>query len=50
MAMTEAHLASIETKIADLAALRDHLAALLASCRRGTLADCHIIDALLPRE
>lgn len=50
MAMTEEHLKSIEEKIADLSALRDRLTTLMASCQRGTVANCHIIDALLPHE
>ena len=48
MAMTAEHLKAVEKKIADLTALKQHLAMLLASCQGGRVADCRIIDALLP--
>jgi Cu(I)-responsive transcriptional regulator len=44
-----AHLAEVDRKIADLQALRDELARVMKSCRRGTIADCKIIDTLAPR-
>lgn len=47
--LTEEHLAVIEQKIADLTALKGHLSKLLTSCQGGTVADCRIIDALMPR-
>jgi Hg(II)-responsive transcriptional regulator len=42
------HLAEIERKIADLAALRDVLADVLDNCQRGTIAQCGIIETLVP--
>ena len=48
--LTQAHLATIEQKIADLSALKHHLSQLLVSCHGGTVADCRIIDALTPRK
>ncbi len=42
------HLAEIDRKIADLAALRSELATLLASCSGGTVGDCRIVEALAP--
>ena len=42
------HLAEVERKIADLQALHHELAALIASCHGGTVAQCHIIGALAP--
>lgn len=44
-----AHLAEVDRKIADLHLLRTELGRLLGSCRRGTVADCKIIDTLAPR-
>ena len=46
--LAAAHLAEIDRKLADLAALRRELATLLHSCRGGIVADCRIIDALAP--
>lgn len=43
-----AHLAEIDRKIADLQALRRELSGLLASCRRETVAECRIVEALGP--
>jgi Cu(I)-responsive transcriptional regulator len=43
-----AHLAGIDRKIADLMALRSELDRMLGSCRRGTVEDCRIIEALGP--
>ncbi|MEW5422729.1 helix-turn-helix domain-containing protein [Amorphus sp. 3PC139-8] len=42
------NLAAIERKIRNLTALRDELTDLLDQCRRGTVADCRILDALAP--
>jgi Cu(I)-responsive transcriptional regulator len=42
------HLAEVERKIADLNALRDELADLIGRCRRGTVAECRIIETLAP--
>lgn len=39
------HLAGVDRKIADLMALRRQLAAALASCRGGAVADCRILEA-----
>lgn len=43
------HLADINRKIDDLAALRIELDRVIGSCRRGTIADCKIIETLAPR-
>jgi Cu(I)-responsive transcriptional regulator len=42
------HLAEVERKIADLTALRDELSDVIGRCRRGTVADCRIIETLAP--
>ena len=42
------HLSEVERKLADLAALRRELTALLGQCRRGTVAECRVIEALAP--
>lgn len=42
------HLAAIDRKIADLSALRRELAALLTSCRGGTMSECRILEAFAP--
>lgn len=42
------HLHKIESKIADLKALRRELRATIASCDGGTVATCRIIEALGP--
>ncbi len=42
------HLAEVERKIADLNALRDELADLIGCCRKGTVAECRIIETLAP--
>ena len=42
------HLDEVERKIADLIALRDELSSVLGRCRRGTVADCRIIETLAP--
>ncbi|MCG7350032.1 helix-turn-helix domain-containing protein [Sphingomonas sp. ACRSK] len=46
--LTSGHLADIDRKIADLAALRRELAALLTSCRGGTMSECRILEAFAP--
>lgn len=48
MAMTAEHLHAIEKKIADLIALKEHLSSWLTSCQGGVVADCRIMEALLP--
>jgi Cu(I)-responsive transcriptional regulator len=40
------HLAQVEQKIAQLAALRDELGRIIGSCRGGVAADCRVIEAL----
>ena len=42
------HLDAIDRKIADLTALRRELAALLTSCRGGTVSECRILEAFGP--
>jgi len=44
--LARAHLTTVERKLADLAALQRELEALLGQCRRGTVAECRIIQAL----
>ena len=46
--IASAHLAEVERKIVDLAALRSELTRVLGSCRHGTIADCKIIESLAP--
>ena len=43
------HLAEVESKIADLTALRGKLRQLIEQCRHGTIAECRIINTLTPR-
>ncbi|GGG52404.1 hypothetical protein GCM10010964_44460 [Caldovatus sediminis] len=49
-AIAREHLAEVERKLADLAALRDELRGLIGACGRGgtTIAECRIVEALLP--
>lgn len=47
-AIARDHLAEVERKIAALEGLRRALARLVASCRGGTVGECHIIEALGP--
>lgn len=47
-ALAQEHLAGIDAKIADLTALRRKLADVIRQCRRGTIAECRILDALAP--
>ena len=42
------HLAEVDRKIADLAALRHELDSIINQCDRGTIAECRIIEALSP--
>jgi Cu(I)-responsive transcriptional regulator len=42
------HLAEVDRKLADLAALRRELARLIATCGGGVVADCRILEALAP--
>lgn len=43
------HLANVKQKLADLSALRRELDSLVGQCRHGTVADCRVIEALVPR-
>ena len=43
------HLAEVERKIADLAALRAELQQMVRQCGHGAVRDCGIIEALTPR-
>lgn len=45
-AIATKQLAEVERKIADLQSLRRELGSLIRNCRQGTVAECHIIDAL----
>ncbi len=47
-AIAREHLAEVDRKLADLAALRRELASLVGECRHGTVAECRIIEALAP--
>jgi Cu(I)-responsive transcriptional regulator len=42
------HLAAVKQKLADLAALRRELEAVIGQCRHGTIAECRILEALAP--
>lgn len=46
--IARAHLAEVERKITDLAALGGELRQIIGQCRHGTVADCRIIEALSP--
>jgi len=48
-AITIAHVAEIDRKLADLQALREELVRRLEGCKGPTIADCRIIEALSPR-
>lgn len=48
-ALARGQLAEVEQKIADLQSLRRELSGLIKQCRRGTIADCRILDALGPQ-
>lgn len=45
-AITSEHLDAVETKIAQLEALRSELRRMLHQCRGGQIADCRITDSL----
>lgn len=47
-AIAREHLAEVERKLADLAALRRELRLLIDQCGHGTIAECRIVDALGP--
>ena len=47
-AIASIHLAEVERKIADLALMRDELARLIGSCRKGMVANCRIVETLGP--
>jgi Cu(I)-responsive transcriptional regulator len=47
-AIARQHLAAVDRKIADLKALRRELDELIGQCRRGTVAECRILEALSP--
>lgn len=47
-AIAREHLAEVRRKIADLTALRRELDSIISQCGHGTVADCRIIEALLP--
>ena len=44
--IANAHLKEVEDKIADLKRLQSELQDMIGQCRRGTIADCRIIEAL----
>jgi len=48
--LTRQHIATIEQRISDLRALNRELKTLLGACRGGTVAQCRIVEALLPGE
>lgn len=48
-AIANSHLAEIDRKLADLAALRRELSAVIASCNGGKIAECRILESLAPR-
>ena len=47
-AIARAHLAAVTRKLADLSALRRELETMIGQCRRGTVAECRILEALAP--
>jgi DNA-binding transcriptional MerR regulator len=47
-AIAREHLADVKRKLADLAALRRELGALIGQCRHGTIGECRILEALTP--
>lgn len=46
--LTRQHVSAIEQKIADLTILNRELNTLLSSCRGGRVAECRILEALVP--
>ena len=50
-AIAREHLAEVDRKLADLAALRHELDEMIGRCRHGAVvAECRIIEALAPPE
>jgi DNA-binding transcriptional MerR regulator len=49
-AIAREHLAEVDRKIADLAALRRELDSIISQCGHGTVAECRIIEALSPSQ
>ncbi|MBW4091582.1 MAG: helix-turn-helix domain-containing protein [Proteobacteria bacterium] len=47
--VARAHLAEVESKIADLVVLRGELRLLIEQCRHGTVAECRVIEGLAAR-
>ncbi len=47
-AIAREHLTEVEQKIASLMALRRELDSIIGQCRRGTIAECRILEALAP--
>ena len=47
-AIARQHLETVDSKLADLTALRAELSDLILQCGRGSIADCRILDALAP--
>jgi Cu(I)-responsive transcriptional regulator len=47
-AIARAHVDEVKRKMADLAALRRELEALLGQCHHGTISECRVIEALAP--
>jgi hypothetical protein len=46
MAIASRHLAAVEERLGQLAALRDELAAMSRNCDRQRIADCRVIQAI----
>ena len=46
--IAQEHLLEIESKLADLEALRRELKGLIEQCGHGTIGECRIIEALSP--
>jgi Cu(I)-responsive transcriptional regulator len=47
-AIAREHLADVKRKLTDLAALRRELESLIGQCGHGTVAECRILEALVP--
>jgi Cu(I)-responsive transcriptional regulator len=47
-AIAHEHLAEVKRKLAELSALRRALESLIGQCRHGTVAECRILEALVP--
>jgi DNA-binding transcriptional MerR regulator len=47
-AIAHEHLVEVKRKLADLAASRRELELLIGQCRHGTIAECRILEALVP--